>query len=464
MNLLLKYYTEKYSIPEWKEKFTSASQKVIMYKFKGTNGRYLTSFDNKFKEFLEVEGKPRNEWPTYENGQLIHKQYTVPMIETRLFYKENGKYYKTAKGEVYEKYLNINMSDAEKWLINYLLLLDSTISNKENYIVNRSNEIQHIFNSNTSESFTNDATFKFLEDRNSIQKYEDMAKYDYLYLNCFYLDEDFLQLYMTSSPEDRKELQQYVYNNLKSRNMNCCISKKFISTNYSVPEIIDDVKIYCFSVLLSNIKYSDFDNTIKAILDLYKKYYSYNEEIVLDFIKDHQNIFEPILINVFKVEENEEEELDEFSDKITIESPKLEESIDIPEPRIDDTTIVGKQMLKNIFAIRKKIAREKSNYKCELEEYKGCRYFTSKTTNHNYVEVHHFVPREFRNNYENSIDVLANYITLCPHCHKMIHLATDRERIDAIRYIFNQRKDRLESCGLHVELKDLLNYYNIESE
>ena len=202
MNLLLKYYTEKYSIPEWKEKFTSASQKVIMYKFKGTNGRYLTSFDNKFKEFLEVEGKPRNEWPTYENGQLIHKQYTVPMIETRLFYKENGKYYKTAKGEVYEKYLNINMSDAEKWLINYLLLLDSTISNKENYIVNRSNEIQHIFNSNTSESFTNDATFKFLEDRNSIQKYEDMAKYDYLYLNCFYLDEDFLQLYMTSSPED----------------------------------------------------------------------------------------------------------------------------------------------------------------------------------------------------------------------------------------------------------------------
>ena len=156
--------------------------------------------------------------------------------------------------------------------------------------------------------------------------------------------------------------------------------------------------------------------------------------------------------------------MDEFSDKITIESPKLEESIDIPEPRIDDTTIVGKQMLKNIFAIRKKIAREKSNYKCELEEYKGCRYFTSKTTNHNYVEVHHFVPREFRNNYENSIDVLANYITLCPHCHKMIHLATDRERIDAIRYIFNQRKDRLESCGLHVELKDLLNYYNIESE
>lgn len=465
MNILLKYYTEKYTIPEWKEKFTSASQKVIMYKFKGTNGRYLTSFDNKFKEFLDVEGLPKSEWPTYENGQLIHKQYTVPMVETRLFYKEDDKYYKTAKGEVYNKYLNVNMSDAEKWLINYLLLLDSTISNRENYIVNRSNEIQSILNSNTSEEFATDAAFKFLEDRNTIQRYEDMSEYDYLYLNCFYLDEEFLQLYINSSTKDREELKKYVYNNLKNRSMNCCISKKFISTNYSVPEIIDDVKIYCFSILLNNIKYSDFDTTIKSILDLYKKYYSFNEEIVLDFIKENQNIFEPILINVFNIEDLEDEELEEeFAGKITIEVPNSESGIDIPEPRIDDTTIVGKQMLKNIFAIRKKIAREKANYKCELEQYKGCRYFTSKTTNHNYVEVHHFVPREFRNNYENSIDVLANYITLCPHCHKMIHLATDRERIDAIRFIFNQRKDRLESCGLHVELKDLLNYYNIENE
>lgn len=465
MNLLLKYYIEKYTVPEWKEKFTSASQKVIMYKFKGTNGRYLTSFDIKFKEFLEVEGIPRSEWPTYENGQLIHKQYTVPMIETRLFYKEDGKYYKTAKGKVFQKYLDVNMSDSEKWLINYLLLLDSTISNKDNYIVKRSNEIQNIFTKNTSEKFSKDAAFKFFEDRNLVQKYEDMAKYDYLYLNCFYLDEEFLRLYINSSVKDREELKQYVYNNLKNRNENCCISKKFISTNYSVPEIIDDVKIYCFSILLNDIKYFDFNSTIKDILDVYKKYYNYNEDMVLDFIEENRDIFESILINVFKVEDLEgEESEEEFGKSIIIESINQEIGIDIPEKRIDDTTIEGKKKLKNIFTVRKKIAREKANYKCELEQYKGCRYFTSKTTKHNYVEVHHFVPKEFRNNYENSIDVLANYITLCPHCHKMIHLAVDRERIDVIRYIFNQRKDRLKSCGLHVELKDLIEYYNIENE
>ena len=52
MNLLLSYYKEKYTDEKWRKKYTSAAQKVIMYKFKGTNGRYLTSYDNKFKKFL----------------------------------------------------------------------------------------------------------------------------------------------------------------------------------------------------------------------------------------------------------------------------------------------------------------------------------------------------------------------------------------------------------------------------
>ena len=165
------------------------------------------------------------------------------------------------------------------------------------------------------------------------------------------------------------------------------------------------------------------------------------------------------IYNVEELEDTEEAEEAEMDIPIVVPSAP---TVDRPEPRIDDTTLIGRQQLKSIFAMRKKIAREKANFKCELEQYKGCRYFTSKTTRHNYVEVHHFIPREFRNNFENSVDVLANYITLCPHCHKMIHLATDRERIDVIRFIFNQRKDRLTACGLTIELEELFQYYNIQ--
>ena len=467
MNLLLNYYIDKNTVEEWKTKFSSASQKVIMYKFKGTNGRYLTSYDTKFNGLKEVEGIPRSEWSRYENGQDNHKQYTVPMIETKLFYKEDGKYFKTAKGVLYEKYLASDFSLDEKWLLNYLLLMDSTMDNRENYLINRSIDINNILIKNTSDVMVHKACAELFIDRNAIASPKDITKYDYLYLNSFYLEPDFLKLYSNATEEERQELKEYVYNNWDHRNNACCISQKYLSTNYSLPELIDDLKIFMFSLQLSKIKYTEFEETMKSIIRIYSSDYDVNEEAIIDFVFNNKNIFEPILMNVFKVEEAEDAEED--SDGIPVIDPR-EIIVDInamgdrPEPRIDDTTIEGKQQLKSIFAMRKKIAREKSHYTCELEQYKGCRYFTSKTTNHNYVEVHHFVPREFRNNFENSVDVLANYITLCPNCHRMIHLATDRERIDVIRYIFNQRKERLKNCGIEVELKDLLNFYNVESE
>lgn len=466
MNLLLRYYVDKNTIEDWKIKYSSAAQEVIMYKFKGTNGRYLTSYDSKFEGLKEVEGMPRSEWSRYENGQDNHKQYTVPMIETKLFYKENDKYYRTAKGIVYEKYLDAKFNLDEKWLINYLLLMDSTINNRENYLINRSIDINNILIKNTSESFVIKACEDLFCDRNSFTASKELAKYDYLYLNSFYLEPEFLKLFFESSEKDREELKEYVYNNWQKRNYACCISQKFVGTNYSKPELIDDLKIFMFSLEMSKIKYTEFEDTIRNIIHIYSSEYDINEDAVVDFVMENKNIFEPILINVFKVEEaedseNEEEDLIYEPTTINID---LTKTGDKPETRIDDTTIEGKRKLKSIFAMRKRIAREKSHYTCELEGYKGCRYFTSKTTNHNYVEVHHFVPREFRNNFENSVDVLANYITLCPHCHRLIHLATDRERIDVIRYIYNQRIDRLKKCGIEVEFKDLLCFYNVETE
>lgn len=465
MNLLLSYYIDKNSIPNWKTKYSSAGQKVIMYKFKGTNGRYLNSFDVKFNKFKSVEGKPKTDWPTKKTGQLIHKQYTVPMIETKLFYKENGIYHQTEKGKVYQKYLDLDMNLDEKWLINYLLLMDSTIANRENYIINRSIDIKNIFEKYTSEEFANKACAELFIDRNSFSgsRIKELANYDYLYLNSFYLDPEFLKMYFEASDSERKELHEYVYNNWDHKNPNCCVSQKFLSTNYSAPELIDDLKIYMYSLKLSKLRYTNFENTIEDIIDIYESDYDINKELVLSFVNENRNIFEPILINVYNVEDIEDIEEDTDADPIVVKID-INTDGDRPEPRIDDTTIVGKKQLKSIFVMRKKIAREKSGYKCELEAYKGCRYFTSKTTRQNYVEVHHFIPREFRNNFENSIDVLANYITLCPHCHRMIHLATDRERVDIIRFIYSQRKDRLKNCGLELEFEDLKNFYNIEGE
>lgn len=465
MNLLLTYYIEKNSIPDWKENFSSGATKLTMYAYKGTNGRSLTSMMNIFQNLEQVENKPRSEWPRKDTtGQEIHKQYTRPMLEAKLFYRENGIFHKTAKGIEYKKFIDTRFAEEEKWLINYLFLLDAFILNKENYLITRSNEIKNIFLKVLPEDYIDNITFSFLKNSVTIKNFEELVEEDYLFLNSFYRDPDFLKLFYEASKEERLELKKYILQNYKNQSYNCCISKKYKpGGNYTINMIKEDAKVYCLSILISKVKYSNFEQTIKAIIELYSQYFEFDKEIVLQFSVENKNIIEPILMNIYNVEELEDEKEEIDQDSQTIDTTNIDLS-DRPEPRIDDTTLEGKRMLKDIFTMRKKIAREKANYKCELEEYKGCKYFTSKSTNHNYVEVHHFIPREFRNSFENSVDVLANYITLCPHCHKMIHLAIDRERIDVIRYIYNRRKERLEACGLDVDLKEIMEYYNVEEE
>lgn len=471
MNMLLNYYIDKNSIESWVADFSSAGHKVIMYSFKGTNGRSLTNFYKKFDNFKVVEGIPRNEWPVKETtGQELHKQYPAFMKSSRLFYEENGIFSKTAKGKIYEKFLSEDFNNDEKWLLTYIFLLDATFDNRDNYILSRSSEIYDILTKTTSEVFVDTALSNLFINRNDAISDKDIAFYDFLYLDTFFRDPEFLSLYFNASNEQKHEFQKYVSKNLEEKNRKCCICQKFYGPtlktgNYTVNELIDDLKILLFSREFKKLKYNDFEESVRDILKLYEDY-EIDEKKLYSFLIDNKNIFEPILMNVFKVEDiddSEEESDEEIYDPHSF-SVDVSYSGDRPEPRIDDTTIVGKQQLRAIFAMRKKIAREKSNYTCELEMLNGCKYFTSKTTNHNYVEVHHFVPREFRNNFENSVDVLANYITLCPNCHRMIHLATDRERVNIIRYIFNQRKERLNNCGIFVEFKDLLDYYNVENE
>ena len=135
MNMLFNYYLDKNSIDSWVKDFSSAAQKVIMYSFKGTNGRLLTNFYNKYKKFKEVEGIPRNKWPvSSKTSQELHKQYTAPMKASRLFYEENGIFRQTAKGKVYEKFLSEELNEDERWLLSYIFLLDATFDNKDNYI------------------------------------------------------------------------------------------------------------------------------------------------------------------------------------------------------------------------------------------------------------------------------------------------------------------------------------------
>ncbi len=80
------------------------------------------------------------------------------------------------------------------------------------------------------------------------------------------------------------------------------------------------------------------------------------------------------------------------------------------------------------------------------------------------VKLHHLIPREFRNDFPNSIEVLANYVTLCPRCHRQIHLAIDRERKYLINSLLSKRQERLKVVGLDVDLDKIYEYYKIDDK
>lgn len=59
----------------------------------------------------------------------------------------------------------------------------------------------------------------------------------------------------------------------------------------------------------------------------------------------------------------------------------------------------------------------------------------------NFVEVHHIIPLSIQNSFNSSLDSIDNMITLCPNCHRKIHLATDIDKVNMLNTIFAKKPE-----------------------
>ena len=135
---------------------------------------------------------------------------------------------------------------------------------------------------------------------------------------------------------------------------------------------------------------------------------------------------------------------------------------DPDESKVDDTTTKNQKQLRRTSQILKRMAKERTNNRCELETLNSCRYFTSIENGKNYLEIHHLVPFEFSNDFNSSLEIIENYVALCPHCHRLLHFGVDRERKSVITYLYNQRCEGLKNKGIDISLKELLAYYDFD--
>lgn len=105
-----------------------------------------------------------------------------------------------------------------------------------------------------------------------------------------------------------------------------------------------------------------------------------------------------------------------------------------------------------------KSALYKANFKCELNE--NHLSFINKSSNYNYTEAHHLIPLANYEHFDFHLDVFANIISLCPNCHKMIHLGCENDINIALDILYAKRISRLKKVNLNIELNELKYLYN----
>ncbi|MFC4321304.1 HNH endonuclease [Litchfieldia salsa] len=140
------------------------------------------------------------------------------------------------------------------------------------------------------------------------------------------------------------------------------------------------------------------------------------------------------------------------------------ENINITLPSVSDipvdpvnlsTSSQSQRWTRNQVTAKRAILR--SGYTCEYNPSHSS--FKSKVTGQTYVEAHHLIPMEQQENFNKSLDVEANIVSLCPLCHKTVHHADTDEVEPIITSLFSKRQARLQTCEIELDLATLMSYY-----
>lgn len=97
-----------------------------------------------------------------------------------------------------------------------------------------------------------------------------------------------------------------------------------------------------------------------------------------------------------------------------------------------------------------------ANYKCEYNP--EDRTFIRKNGN-GYTEPHHLIPISKYKDFDRSLDVKENIVSLCSHCHNLLHYGRFEDKKEILKKILDDRKDGLQDYGISITLEELSVYY-----
>ena len=106
-------------------------------------------------------------------------------------------------------------------------------------------------------------------------------------------------------------------------------------------------------------------------------------------------------------------------------------------------------------------ALEHADYLCEYQN--TDRTFMRKNGKP-YTEPHHLIPISKYRDFDYSVDVMENIVSLCSHCHNLLHYGCWEEKEPVLSKLFIERKDALKNCGLDLTFERLKAYYKYTAE
>lgn len=198
---------------------------------------------------------------------------------------------------------------------------------------------------------------------------------------------------------------------------------------------------------ISPFRFKIFRQCFESVLPFTK-----NEDYILPGLKSLSNIQFDII--------DEENRLDESVIETTNNEsiiPTIHQYSGTPKTKTAPSIIKGRKIYNRSpqTAIN---ALALANYKCEIDETHPT--FIRRKNGKPYTEPHHLIPMAFSDRFNVSLDVEENIVSLCSHCHNLLHYGRDAKKL--LNLLFDKRKNMLENVGISIDLEDLYEIYRID--
>ena len=126
----------------------------------------------------------------------------------------------------------------------------------------------------------------------------------------------------------------------------------------------------------------------------------------------------------------------------------IDKPVGASEPQLVDSHQYRRSPIVKMQAIKA------AHYMCECDNRHST--FTARSNNKQYMEGHHLIPLKNQDEFNFSLDIYANIVSLCPICHRLLHYGIEKEKRELLEGLYEERYVRLCRSGIEITKNEFL--------